>query len=720
MTKKLQGKIVLILLVLGLAVWASYPLNQRLKLGLDLKGGMYLTLRVDMEKLSLKEREGAVERALEILRNRIDQFGVSEPLIQRQGPNRIIVQLPGVTDRKRALDLIGSTALLEFKLVLDDEEKLNQAKTGNVAKGYIFTKDAQDKSILLQENVAMTGDSIEDAFMGQDRYGLPDVKLKLTGKGAKVFAKVTGENVKRRLAIVLDGRVVSAPVINEKIPSGEAEISGSFTVDQAKDLAIKLKAGALPAPIVIEEERTVGALLGQDSIRSGVRSTLIGGAALIIFMAIYYMIGGILANIALILNIVLIIGALALFGATLTLPGIAGICLTIGMAVDANVLINERIREELKAQKPIRTAIANGYNKAFLAIVDSNVTTIIAAALLFRFGSGPIRGFGLTLIIGLVSSMFTALVVTRVIFDLLTFNKKISNLKMLNLIPSGKIDFIGKRKICYALSLVLIITGLFVFAKKGENNFGVDFAGGALQEFKFERPVKVSEIRTALKETGFADSVIQQDKQQRDIIIIRTAEVAVDTITDAISAAMPDNRFEIMRVETVGPTVGKLLRRNATLALVYALLGICIYIWFRFRNVAYGVAGILALFHDVLVALAFCVITNRQIDLLIITAFLTIAGYSINDTIVIYDRIREDLKIMRKTSFPDIINLSINQTLSRTVLTTLTTLIIVFALFFLGGEVLHNFAFILIVGFISGIYSTIFIASPLLLAWHKK
>lgn len=720
MSSNLKWKIALIIGVILLSVWAAYPLNKKINLGLDLQGGMFLTLRVDMEKLTPKAREGAVERALEILRNRIDQFGVKEPSIQRQGTDGIIIQLPGIADRKRALDLIGSTALLEFKLVLDDAEKLKQAREGNIPQGYDLVKDEDDTGILLQKEAAMAGSAVSDAFMGQDSYGLPDVKLKLTDVGGKIFARVTEENVNRRLAIVLDNKVISAPVIKEKIPSGEAEISGRFTVDQAKDLAIKLRAGALPAPIIVEEERTVGPLLGKDSINSGVNATIIGSTAVFVFMAVYYLIGGIIADIALFLNLILIIGTMAMFGVTLTLPGIAGITLTLGMAVDANVLINERIREELKAGKPLRTAIVNGYDRAFLAILDSNITTIIAAVLLFQFGTGPIKGFGLTLIIGLLVSMFTAIVVTRVIFDLITQFKLLKSFKMLQLITQTKINFIAKRKFCYVMSLILIIVGMFMFIKKGEANYGVDFSGGAMQEFKFEQAVKIDEVRLAIKETGFGNATIQQDNAHLDIVIIRTQQEAVDKINDALAKNMPNNKYEVLRIETVGPTVGKLLKRNAALALIYALIGICIYVWFRFRNVAYGVAGIVALIHDVMVAMIFCVFTHRQIDLLTITALLTIAGYSINDTIVIYDRIRENLKTMRKMTFAEVINLSVNQTLSRTILTSFVTMLTVVALFFLGGEVLHDFSFVLIVGFISGVYSTVFIASPLVLAWQKK
>ena len=406
--------------------------------------------------------------------------------------------------------------------------------------------------------------------------------------------------------------------------------------------------------------------------------------------------------------------------ATLTLPGIAGIGLTIGMAVDANVLINERIREELGQGKSIRTAINNGYGRAFPAIFDSNVTTIIAAILLVWFGSGPIRGFGLTLIIGLIASMFTAIVVTKLLIDMLSLKWKNLPLKMMQLIPDTKIDFIKVRWICYTISLAFLAIGLAFFAHKGNDNYGIDFTGGAIQEYKFEKPVEIDSLRQAMADIGLGDALIQQDKKDPSIVLLRTEDNKADEIMEGFTAAFPDNVPEVLSVDSVGPVVGNLLKKNASMALLLALLGICVYIWIRFRDFVYGVGGLVALFHDVLVAVAVCALTNRPIDLLMVTAFMTVAGYSINDTVVIFDRIRENIRIRRKTSFKDIINISINQTLGRTVWTTVTTVCIVISLFLFGGKVLHNFAFIMMIGFISGIYSTIFIASPLVYAWEKK
>ena len=724
MPKNLKIKLILVSLLVLFCVWVIYPLNQKINLGLDLKGGMFLTMRVDMSKLPVTvdeaKRSSIVDRTVEIIRKRIDQFGVKEPSIARQGKDRIIIELPGVTDRERALKLLGRTAQLEFKLVSDDQDLLNEAIAGDVPEGYELTKDEDGNDLLLEQVAVMTGEVLSDANISRDQYGRPSVKLDFTSAGARLFSNITGANKGRRLAIILDGEVYSAPVIRERISGGSAEITGNFSMDEAKDLSTVLRTGALPAPIVVAEERTVGPQLGADSVKSGVNATIVGGIAVVIFMIVYYFIGGLLANVALILNILLVLTALVILKATLTLPGIAGIGLTIGMAVDANVLINERIREELKQGKSTRTAINNGYSRAFPAILDSNVTTIIAAVLLVWLGSGPIKGFGMTLIIGLLASMFTSIVVTRMLIDVISLKWKNVPLKMLQLVPSTKFDFMKMRRIFYTISIVVIAIGLFVFSQKKDANYGIDFVGGSLQELHFQQVVSVDEVRTILSDLGETDAVIQQDKKDPLNVLIKTKDNKSNEILAALAEKFPDNKAEILSVQSVGPVVGKLLKKNATVAMTLALLSICIYIWIRFRDFAYGIAGVISLFHDVLVAIAFCALTGRQIDLLIVTALMTIAGYSINDTIVTYDRIRENIRLMRKTSFKDIINISINQTLGRTIWTSVTTIAIVLALFFFGGSVLHDFAFILLIGFVSGVYSTVFIASPLVYAWEKK
>ena len=720
MTKNLQWRVLLALGVVVFALAGMLPLNEKINLGLDLQGGMHLVLKVDTDKVPEEAREDAPNRALEVIRNRIDQFGVREPLIQRQGKNSIVVQLPGITDRDRAIELIGKTALLEFKLVEDDEELTARAKNGDIPDGYEL-KVVEKETFLVHKEAALTGDTLVNAEVkfDQSRFNESYIAIEFNSKGASIFSEVTAQNVGKRLAIVLDGKVHSAPRINEKIPSGRASITGRFTVEEAGDLAIVLRAGALPAPIYIEEERTVGPLLGKDSIESGIRASLIGAGLVLGFMLVYYLFAGVVATIAMILNFVIVLGALGWLHTTLTLPGIAGMILVIGMAVDANVLIYERIREELKTGKHIRSAVAAGYNKAFTTIMDSNITTLIAAALLFKFGTGPIRGFGVTLSIGILTSMFTAIFVTRIIFDLVTSNKKFERLPMLQFFKKTSIDFIGKRWIAYALSAIVLVAGMAAFLSKGEKAYGIDFTGGQLQEYSFAREIEVEDVREALTDIGINDMTIQH-VEGKNQILIKTSDDVASEVNRKFKDSFSDNPSNLLRVEKVGPSIGKHLRKSARLAMLWSLIGILIYVGFRFKKIGFAIAGVIALFHDVFVALGFLALTGRELNLTIVAALLTIAGYSINDTIVIYSRVRENIKLYRKASMKEIINMSVNQTLSRTVLTTFTTLLAVSSIFFFGGEVLRDFSFTLLVGIISGIYSTIYIAAPLVIFWHAK
>ena len=731
MERKLIYKILLILGVVGLCAYHTFPLDKRINLGLDLQGGMHLLLKVDTSHLNGQAKLDATDRAVEVIRNRIDEFGVRETSIQKQGEDEIVVQLPGVTDRERAIELIGKTAMLEFKVVSNDMQKLQEAIAGVVPEGFElkYTPD-ENEPLLLEKQAVIVGDALTNASVrfDQSQFNEPIVALQFNAAGAKKFAEVTASNVGKRLAIVLDGKVQSAPRIREAIPSGEAVITGRFDAQVASDLALILRVGALPAPMHVEEERTIGPLLGQDSINKGVKACLVGCALVFIFMAGYYLLAGLISDVALFLNLIMILGGLGLLpllfpgiSATLTLPGITGIALSLGMAVDANVLINERIREEISAGRALRTAINNGYARAFSAIFDSNLTTLIAAFMLFQFGTGPIRGFAVTLTIGLISSMFTAIMVTRVLFELLLNLGWIKNsLPMLRLIGETKLDFIGKRKIFYAVSIIAIGVGLFSYFKQGPKAYGIDFAGGQLQEYSFKNPVAMDKVREALKDIGLSDANIQQFKDNPKVVLIRTSQDKNQILTNKLKEVFPDQDIQILRIERVGPVAGKNLKNKAVLALFWSLIAILIYVGFRFKHVNFAIAGVIALIHDVLVALGFLVVTNRPIDLLSITAFLTIAGYSINDTIVIYDRVRENARLYRKLSLKELINLSVNQTLGRTLLTSGVTLLVVTSFMLYGGEVLSNFSWTLFVGFISGVYSTIFIASPLVLAWSRK
>jgi len=720
MTKNLQGRIALALGVLVFALVGMLPLKEKINLGLDLQGGMHLLLKVDTSKLPEEAKEDAPAKALEIIRNRIDEFGVKELSVYKQGVDEIVVQLPGVTDRDRARELIGKTALLEFKLVEDNQDLYSKALQGEVPDGYEL-KDVEKEKILLNKTTLLTGDTLVNAEVkfDQSRFNEPYVAIEFNAKGAGVFSEITGANAGKRLAIVLDGKVHSAPRINERIPSGRASITGRFTVEEASDLAIVLRAGTLPAPIYIEEERTIGPLLGRDSINSGIQASIIGLALVFVFMIIYYLFAGLVASFAMLLNFVIILGTLGWLHTTLTLPGIAGMILTVGMAVDANVLIYERMREEMATGKHMRSIISFGYDKAYSAILDSNITTLIAAALLFQFGSGPIKGFGVTLSIGLMASMFTGIFVTRIIFELLSNNKNFTKIPMLKLFPKTNIDFIGKRWIAYTLSIIVLGVGLGTFLMRGDKMYGIDFTGGQIQEYSFSKPISAEDVRKSIDGVGIKDATIQQFANKNQVLI-KTALDEANQIKEAFKASFKDNPSELLRIEKVGPSVGKHLKKNAFLALLWSLGGILIYVGIRFKNMIFAFAGIIALFHDVAISMGSLAISGGEMDLNIIAALLTIAGYSINDTIVIYDRIRENLKLYRKASMKEIVNMSVNQTLSRTILTSFMTLLAVLAIFLFGGEVLRPFSFVLLAGMISGVYSTVYIASPLIISWQSR
>ncbi|MFH1037974.1 MAG: protein translocase subunit SecD [PVC group bacterium] len=703
-----------------------------------------------------REIQAANLGSLEILRNRVDKFGVSEPEIQKQGRNELLIQLPGVRDPEQTLELIQGQAFLEFKLVDDDEKRLEKAiADGEAPPGFTLKTYGKvnpdgtvgEESLLLVDKSELNGESLVTAYFGtKGGTGEPIVHFKFDRKGARIFSRITKQyNADdnppgRRLAMILDGNVLSAPMIRTHIPRGEGYIEGNFDLDSAKLLASQLSAGAYPAPLMIKEQRSVGPSLGEDSIRQGIKAALAGLIIVIVFMAIYYLVAGLVADFALCLNVGFIIGVLCLlpflfkgFKATLTLPGIAGIILTIGMAVDANILIFERIREELAAGKRIRRAISAGYEKVFLTIFDANLTTLIAALVLlnplgFSFlpMSGPIKGFALTLSVGICASMFTALVVTRVVFDLFCLSPRFTDLKMFQMFKNPNFAFISKLRTAFLISGILMIGSILVFIYNGEKNFGIDFSGGILIQRQFTEEVPAVKIREILNGIGLESSSVQQYGEGRGVII-RASVPSSQQIDDAIKKALPsllDPETYEQRTEMVGPKVGSRLRTQALGAIILAFLAIGAYIWFRFNEFKFALGAVLALVHDVIITVGFLsgffLLPIREFSIPIIAALLTIVGYSLNDTIVVFVRIRENMKEMRGESDETIINTSINQVLNRTLLTSLTTLIVVIFLFLFGGAVIKDFAFALMVGVVVGTYSSIYIASPVLLLWHRR
>src|SRR3989338_2192946 len=636
-TKSLRWRIPLVAVITAACLYYAYPpfdpdgsgpKQGRIKFGLDLQGGMQLNLKVDSSSSSSRDID-AVPVVMEILRNRIDPQGVSEPSIQRQGQDHIIIQLPGETDRKRVREKIGRVALLEFKLVSDDQELFKKAIAGDVPPGYRLYSSEEGGQLLIEDKALLSGKYIKNAMVSfEAQFNEPAVSLEFNGEGAKIFSDITGANVDRRLAIILDEKVQSAPVINERIPSGNSQITGRFSVQVAQDLVDVLKYGALPAPVVIEEERSVGPSLGKDSVQQGIRATVIGFTAVIAFMAAYYLFAGLVANLALALNILIIMAVLAYFHGTLTLPGIAGIVLTIGMAVDTNVLIFERIREEQALNKPLAAAIMTGYKKAFVTILDANLTTLITAGILAYIGTGPVRGFAVTLAAGIVASMFTGIFVTRAIFDLLLAKGGLKSLKMLHFLRQPpKINYLKFRKFCYCFSLVVILVGAFAFVKRGGQMFSVDFSGGSMQEYRFTKAVEIDALRKLLSEIGFGTATIQRAGEENEIMI-RSPLNSEDAIGEKIKKDFPDNPYELLRLESVGPIVGKELKTKALWAFLLSLVAIWVYVVWRF-DFRFAFGAILALFHDGLVAVGFVALTGRELSITVLAAVLTILGYSI-------------------------------------------------------------------------------------------
>ncbi len=441
MMRKHYIKVGFIVAVIAYCIWQIYPLDKKIKRGLDLQGGVHIVLEVEQPPEGEKSMSDVTQRALEIIRNRVDGLGVSEPVIQKEGVNRIIVDLPGIKDTQRAIDIIGKTALLEFRLVEEDSRKLTDALKGeseilrDYEVLYMHQKDErgitrETSPILVKRQPELTGAGLSDAFVGYGNSGFPEVNFVLNKEGAGKFATVTGENIGRRLAIVLDGVVKSAPVIRDRIPDGRGQISGDFTMTEAKELVIVLRAGALPAKVNIIYQQIVGPTLGREYIEKSLKAALYGIIVVVIFMIVYYYIFGLLADLAMAINLLILLSFMAMFKGVLTLPGIAGIALTCGMAVDANILIFERIREELRQGKSAKAAIESGYHRAWSAILDSNITTIITGSILFFLGEGSVKGFGLTLSVGIIANLFTAVFATKAIVDFIVANRSLEKIRI--------------------------------------------------------------------------------------------------------------------------------------------------------------------------------------------------------------------------------------------------------------------------------------------------
>ena len=799
------------------------------------------------------EAESAISNSFNVLRNRIDRFGVTQPNIQKLGNSgRILVELPGVKEPERVRKLLQGTASLEFWATYDNAEVeiyLNEANAklaellsdteevaavetaaaddllaaeiqqnqqeaqaeaaykkqnplyavlqpsgakGNACIGYANYADTakvnkylsmpQIKALFPREfkpmwtvkasqwipgdnifelvaikatsrdgKAVLDGGAVTDARVQYGNTGgNPEVSMSMNAEGANTWARMTKENIGKQIAIVLDGMVYSYPTVQSEIAGGSSQITGNFTLEEAEDLANVLKSGKLPAPATIIQEQVVGPSLGAESINAGLISFVIAFLLVLLYMILFYQGAGLVADIALLCNVVLLFGTLVSFGAVLTLPGIAGLVLTLGMAVDANVIIYERIKEELRAGKGLSKAIADGYSNAYSAIIDGQITTLLTGIVLFVFGSGPVQGFATTLIIGIITSVLTSIFITRLIFDdrvskgkNVTFDNKLTR----NFLQNTHVDFIGKKKIAYIVSGILIVASLVSIFTKGFT-YGVDFTGGRTYVVRFDQNVTAEDVRAAaiaefdgaveVKQFG-GDSqmkittqyLVEDESTEADATVEGKLYNALkgffaNELTFAEFTSTLDNPNGIISSDKVGPTIANDITRSAFIAVILALIVIFGYIAFRFRGWTWGLGGVTGLAHTALIVIGFFSIFSGilpfslDIDQTFIAAILTIIGYAINDTVVIFDRIREYKELHPKADFKKNVNEALNSTLSRTMNTSLTTLITMLAIAIFGGEVIRGLAVALIVGIVVGTYASIFIATPIMFDVTKK
>ena len=819
-------------LIAVVSIYVCNPPSEKLRFGLDLKGGTSFTLGVDTDKLaetiiaanpSITNTPGAVEakiqdtlkdcdaRIIQVIRRRVDSMGTNEPVIQGMKDHRLLVQLPGVDEevRKAAKANLQSAAFLEFRLTHPKNDQLvakllskdvapeGYKKSGNgyaraenwaevsKTKGYAArlaafeTPDARYR-FMLEDNgdgtyspnfvarkTELTGESLVSAAVQRDpTSGQLSIGFTLNAEGGRIFSTLT-RNYKahgpknptdrgRQLAIILDETLISAPVINSEIGS-RGEITGRFDAKSANKLANELNAGALPAPLKILAETSVSPTVGEDAKHAGVVAAALGFALVALFMFYYYWATGLVADIALFLDIALLPTALVFVAnilgvfahdpsmggggsmqlPVLTMPGIAGLVLSLGMAVDANVLIFERIREEFQAGRSAGDAVKNGYGRAFTAIFDSNLTTIITGVILFVVGTGPVRGFAITLTAGVVISMFTAVVVTRLVLDHLVDPARKTAFKMRQFFKEPRFDFLKPMKYTVGGSFAIIAVALAVFAVRGLTNpasvLAVDLTGGTsiVYNLKNEAKPAVADVRAALNEFDNAAVIQYQEGVGSTTLLVKTGETAETKkgaqlegkdvgahVTKLLQAKFPQAEITPASVDEVGSMVGADLKKSGTYAVIFSLVAILLYVGFRFQF-GFGLGALVALAHDALISLGLFSLCGRQVSLIVITALLTIIGYSVNDTVVVFDRIREKLRYDRRSTFMEICNGSINACLGRTVITSVTTFFAVAALIAFGDGSIFDFALVMLIGVVSGTYSSIFIATPVMMWWYR-
>ncbi|SHK54707.1 protein translocase subunit SecDF [Fibrobacter sp. UWH4] len=826
--------------------------------GLDLAGGTAITLEIDKTNIKGDDIKDIQEQSLEIIRNRVDQYGLSEPQISPSGDDRIVVELAGVDD-STAKALVGSTAKLEFKILaeaekftqvvglidqyltrqttdivadsaatdstakdstvakadsakdtlpkeatktLSDDELLGKAPAAEVAAtdsakdsaaveaqpasevgvalsayylsfgngGFIAEENVEkvkkllatdgvqkliprdvafafgsglepvqrDSKIkakrlyLLKRRAEMAGDDVVDArpYRVSDGVSAGEVavSLKFGGIGPKKFSAVTAANIGKQMAIVLDNQVISAPVIRDRIPNGEAQITGLDDMAEANRLSVVLRAGALKAPMKIIESRSVGATLGEENIVQGFGSGAIGLILCLVFMVAYYRLGGLIASFGMVINTLVTAAVMSVFNATLTLPGIAGFILVVGMSLDANVIIYERIREELKNGLTARAAVAKGYERAFGAILDSNLTTVLTGLILYKIGTGSVKGFGLTLTIGILTSLFCAITVTRSILDWRLAKADRTTLSIgsgFKAINEANLQIIPNRRRFGLISMILIVASIAFIAVKGFD-FSIDFTGGQVYTVQYQDDAKhEKDLSKALSAAGISGTKVRTlggTSANSYQISMRASDDAQFELKMAQAFEKAGQKCEIVAKDNVGPTIGKELRFNAILSVILAWLGILIYVWFRFGKfgLGFGVAAVLGLVHDTVITLGFISAFGLSFDGALIASLLTMIGYSVNDTIVNFDRIRENTAVYGSSNFAETINKSLNQCFSRTMVTSLTTLFVCVILAVMGGSSIRDFGLVQCFGILIGTYSSVCICSPVVLWWSKR
>ena len=711
--------------------------QSNLRLGLDLKGGVGVTLKIAEDAPGSKfEQAEQLKDAIEIMGSRLDGHGVAEPIIRPVGDDAIEIQIAGLStkDNPEVLDDLKKPARLEFRAVHETlhpdttpinkypvgyevlAEESEDRQTGEVIERRMFVK-------LIPE---ATGEIVDDAYMSQTQTGGFQVNLEMTSEGADILAAVTEKMIGKPLAIVLDGKLYSAPTVNGVLAK-RAQITGSYSQREAFDLANVLN-NPLAVELRVDQMYEVQPTLAEGARASSISAAQWGAGLVIGFMLIYYFAGGLVAIISSIVNMIIVLGVLASLGATLTLPGVAALILTLGMGVDANILIFERIREELKTGKSIKNATAGAFSKVTSTIVDANVTTLITASILIWLGTGPVKGFGITLAIGICASIFCALVVTRFLVDFLVHRIGLRKVLGMDIFPSKKLDFFKFRKPAFILSWLIVLAGVISVVVHHDNILGKDFTGGDEMTIDYDQRLGTDEIMQVVVYQDLGDvTPIYQSLigQNVEVLKLQTPFDKARPVLEQLQAAFPDANLREAGITQIGASVSKSIQWNALSSVLCALGGILLYVAFRFE-VGYGVGAVIATVHDVLMTIGIFVICG-ELDIFVsgqftapmLAAILMIVGYSINDTIVAFDRIREELELNPGTDLRSIINLALSRVFSRTLLTSITTLLAALSLYIFGAGVITDFSFIFIIGILTGTFSSIFIASPVFYWWHK-